>query len=49
MEPSQESIALKNAKNARNAIKLAAMLATREIAVHAPFAAASITLRSPLK
>lgn len=49
MDPSHDNTPLKNARNARKAIKLAAMLATNAMAVDAPLAAASITFLSLLQ
>lgn len=49
IDPSQDKTPLKNAKKARKAIRLAAMLATRAIAVLAPLAAASIIFLSFLQ
>lgn len=46
IDPSHDKTPLKNAKKARKAIRLAAMLATRAIAVLAPLAAASIIFLS---
>ena len=49
IDPIHDKTPLKNARKARNAIKLAAMLATKAMAVLAPLAAASMTFLSVLK
>ena len=49
MDPIQDNIPLKNARNARKAMRFAAILATNAIAVDAPLAAASITFLSVLE
>lgn len=49
MDPNHDNTPLKNARNARNAIKLAAILATNAMAVEAPLAAASMTFLSFLQ
>ena len=49
MDPIQDKTPLKNARNARKAIRFAAILATNAIAVDAPLAAASITFLSLLE
>ena len=49
MDPIQDNTALKNARNARKAMRFAAILATNAIAVDAPLAAASITFLSVLE
>jgi hypothetical protein len=46
MEPIYDKIASRNARNARNAIKFAAIFATNGIAFDAPEAAASMTFTS---
>ena len=48
IDPSHDNTPLKNARNARKAIKLAAMLATNAMAVEAPLAAASMIFLSSL-
>ena len=49
MDPIQDNIPLKNARNARKAMRFAAILATNAIAVDAPLAAASIMFLSVLE
>ena len=49
MLPKKNNTPLKNAMNAKNVMSMAATLATKEIAVDAPLAAASITFLSSLK
>ena len=49
LSPNQVSVALRKALSAINAIRLAAMLATRAMAVEAPDEAASIIFLSGLK